>query len=255
MSANCLKTKLKGIVSNVNILPLGGFAIEVAAGDGFKFQLYSSGQYELHLIGDAYFMDASTMSGYYNTDADDSRDIESSGNHDFAISPGSARLVIVDKTYSITKLSAGNSRLTIEDVDVLRFRSNLGVIALSNTEIHGNVEKLGILENLTNIQLNSATLDSKYNILAFASCYNIIEFLTGTFAMGTLENFVEQQSPHRANNDSISLANFASDVTFHGTKNNVNKRFTITFNGSGGASVSFNNNVVGTYNGSAWTYV
>lgn len=211
---NCFVKKLKGNVSD-NTLPKFGFTRLEIEGRGNNRGTYFNIQGS-HVMAEIYVYDKNFNILDHKTFASQ----YTLGD----INRGDKKYVDI-KTINFTRFwSQAGVQNELSD---LKYCTNLSILDLRYGSIKGSIESLITLTNLT-----------------------AINFTGSPYPTGTVESLVEGQfNVGSRRNGSIAFVGNDS-ITFHGSP----YYGTITFENSSVSVADSNGNVLGTYNGSTWSY-
>lgn len=146
------------------------------------------------------------------------------------IKEGSINSKYLSELSSVTNLLLQYNNEAIDFNDISSMTS-LQVLNLVSDTIRGDISLLSPLVNLSNLTLT---------------------YSSGT--SGTLESFLEGLLTNgKTTNIDCLIHKNTNDITFNGIKTQYSKHYIASF-GNNSITVTIDNNVIGTFNGSTWTY-
>ena len=167
----CLITKLNGSVQNDSLLRIGEFSVKVSkvespTADSQRFVVNNSKDAQLRIIGDGYFTNE-TLSENKGKALNITADTETT----VYLSNGDYEIVVSEKysltqvgTYTHTSWLGYKGKLSF-DIDLLKYSPNISFLALSNTQVTGDIAVLGKLTGLTHLVFESTQLTGDIAVL------------------------------------------------------------------------------------------
>lgn len=276
---NCLVKKLKSVVDNNELCRMNELTFIVPKNTNNWVRIDSiakNGKYMLYTLrggNNVYFSDSSYSENYGKT-------IRSSDNLYIKNSSSEDAYLVLEDMYLITKLFAwdhqGDVRLSelFEDGNFLEYltiftelRIQQGNIDSENLKNCNSLTVLKLIQNAAAVNLDDikgiTSIQNLYlysckllgNISLLDSMINMtslqISYCTGT--SGTLESLLEGLLSNGKTSDlDCFIYGNTNEITFNGVKTQT-KHYICSFS-TNSISVSVDNVVIATYNGSTWTY-
>ena len=198
----CLITKLNGSVQNDSLLRIGEFCIKVSkvespTADSQRFVVNNSKDAQLRIIGDGYFTNE-TLSENKGKALNITANTETTvyfSNGDYE--------VVVSEKYSLTQVGTyiGNSwkeykgKLSF-DIDLLKYSPNISFLALSATQVTGDIAVFGKLTGLTHLTIDKTQVTGDIAVFGKLTGLKYLTFnttkLTGDIAVfGKLTGLIQ----------------------------------------------------------------
>ena len=157
----CLITKLNGSVQNDSLLRIGEFCIKVSkvefpTANSQRFVVNNSKDAQLRIIGDGYFTN-DTLS------ENKGKELNITANTETTVyfSNGDYEIVVSEKyslkqvgTYIITSWKEYKGKLSF-DIDLLKYSPDISFLALSATQVTGDIAVLGKLTGITHLTIDN----------------------------------------------------------------------------------------------------
>ena len=257
MSTICLVTKLKSVVDNSNLIGLdelrvtstsaGSINCLITRGDDKPFNLKTT---------EGCYIYKSDLSGFYH----DIPNCQESDNIRYYIEfglKGDGYAIFPDKS-KIQSFIVRN--VIIEDVnDLMYFHPIISKLIISDSTINkGSLKDINKYNLLEKISINSVKgVAQSFDIDEYATLYRLTELLVCPGMYGDIESFVATQaSGSSAKTMSLGGQNYTAITINNQPVKTVfgTGRLSISFDGSGNATISYDNVVKATYNNGSWTY-
>lgn len=277
---NCLVTKLKSVVNNDALFKMGELAFIVPKNTNNWVSIESLAKDGLYMLYTLRSNDANVYFSDSTYSVDNGKTTRSGDN--LYIKNGSSEDVylICEDKYRIRELFSWDHQdnvslaLPFETGNFLKYLPNLrhlrikeGNIVSKNLIECSSLTVIKLSNNISTIDLNDinrlTNIQSLYfwvstlrgNISLLSPLINMtslqISYCNGTF--GTLESLLEGLLTNgKTSNLDCYIYNNTNEITFHNVKTQT-KHYICAFS-TNSISVSVDNVVVATYNGSTWTY-
>ena len=150
-------TKLNGSIQNDSLLRIGEFSVKVSkvespTADSQCFVVNNSKDAQLRIIGDGYFTNETLSENKGKV-----LNITANTETTVYLSNGDYEIVVSEKysltqvgTYTTTSWKTYKGKLSF-DIDSLKYSPNISFLALSNTQVTGDISVLGKLTGLTQV--------------------------------------------------------------------------------------------------------
>lgn len=143
---NCLVTKLKGVVNNDSILKLGEVKISFADKGSGSFSVYYDEDADLEIEGASFKNEENTVLG--NT-------MKAIAGAQTKVFPTSRPCMIsLFNKYAITKINSSGNGFDVDLAQLLQCKRMTSVL-LNETQVHGNINGLSLMSNLSEIGFNT----------------------------------------------------------------------------------------------------
>lgn len=174
----------------------------------------------------------------------------------FGVLPeGTYDIIIIDKSYCINNVNVARLGLSVDTCFPLSYR-NLNVFKLpaQSTLPHDIFDMLNAQNDIVEVVLENTKSDVKYSLDAFNDKVKLTKLnLNNNHMEGLVEDLYEAQCENRSTSSSCTFTFGNFGVTFNGVITKT--KHIVTFDGVGGCVVKdSNDNTLGSYNGSTWTY-
>ena len=175
----CLITKLNGSVQNDSLLRIGEFCIKVSkvespTADSQRFVVNNSKDSQLRIIGDGYFTNE-TLSENKGKVLDITANTETTvylSNGDYEIVVSEKYSLIQVSIYTTYSWKTYKGKLSF-DIDSLKYSPNISFLALSNTQVTGDIAVFGKLTGLTHLSLSNTQVTG--DIAVFGKLTSLIQ--------------------------------------------------------------------------------
>ena len=167
----CLITKLNGSVQNDSLLRIGEFSVKVSkvespTADSQCFVVNNSKDAQLRIIGDGYFTNETLSENKGKV-----LNITANTETTVYLSNGDYEIVVSEKyslkqvgTYTATSWKTYKGKLSF-DIDLLKYSPKISFLALSNTQVTGDISVLGKLTGLTHLAFENTQLTGNISVL------------------------------------------------------------------------------------------
>ena len=167
----CLITKLNGSVQNDSLLRIGEFCIKVSkvespTADSQRFVVNNSKDAQLRIIGDGYFTNE-TLS----ENKGKALNITANTETTVYFSNGDYEVVVSEKyslnqvgTYIRTSWKEYKGKLSF-DIDLLKYSPDISFLALSATQVTGDIAVLGKFTGLTHLTIDNTQVTGDIAVL------------------------------------------------------------------------------------------
>lgn len=280
MANNCLVTKLKSVVNNDALCKIDEFAFIVPKNTNNWIRIDSSskgGQFMLFTLrsedANVYFSNSTYSENYGKT-------IRSADNVYIKNSSSEDVYLILEDKWRIRKMFEYEHqdyvRLSpiFENGNFLKWLTNITYLSIHGSKIESkyikecsslttvklfnstktiNLDDLKGLPNITQLYFWSSPLQGDISLLGSLATITSLQISYCTGTSGTLESLLEGllTNGKTGNLDCVIYDN-TNEITFHNVKTQ-NKHYICSFS-TNSISVSVDNVVIATYNGSTWTY-
>ena len=189
----CLITKLNGSVQNDSLLRIGEFCIKVSkvespTADSQRFVVNNSKDAQLRIIGDGYFTNETLSENKGKV-----LNITANTETTVYFSNGDYEVVVSEKyslkqvgTYIGTSWKIYKGKLSF-DIDLLKYSPNISFLALSDTQVTGDIAVLDKLTGLTHITLDNSQVTGDIAVFGKLTSLTYLSFsatkLTGDIAV------------------------------------------------------------------------
>ena len=167
----CLITKLKGSVQNDSLLRIGEFCIKVSkvespTADSQCFVVNNSKDAQLRIIGDGYFTNETLSENKGKV-----MDVVANTETTVYLSNGDYEIVVSEKysltqvgTYTTTSWKTYKGKLSF-DIDSLKYSPKISFLALSSTQVTGDIAVFGKLTGLTHLVFENTQVTGDISVL------------------------------------------------------------------------------------------
>ncbi len=164
---NCLVTKLKGVVNNDSILKLGEVKINFADKGSASFSVYYDEEADLKIEGASFKNEENTVLG--NT-------MKASAGSQTKVFPTSRPCMIsLFNKYAITKINSSGNGFDVDLAQLLQCKRMTSVI-LNETQVHGNIDGLSLMSNLSEIGFNTTDVSGDLSSLSHTTQLTYLNF-------------------------------------------------------------------------------
>ena len=188
----CLITKLNGSVQNDSLLRIGEFCIKVSkvefpTANSQRFVVNNSKDAQLRIIGDGYFTN-DTLS------ENKGKELNITANTETTVyfSNGDYEIVVSEKyslkqvgTYIITSWKEYKGKLSF-DIDLLKYSPDISFLALSATQVTGDIAVFGKLTGLTYLTINNTKVTGDIAVLGKLTSLTSIPSINHTGVTGDI---------------------------------------------------------------------
>ena len=164
---NCLVTKLKGVVNNDSILKLGEVKISFADKGSASFSVYYDEEADLGIEGASFKNEENTVLG--NT-------MKASAGAQTKVFPTSRPCMIsLFNKYAITKINSSGNGFDVDLAQFLQCKRMTSVL-LNETQVHGNIDGLSLMSNLSEIGFNTTDVSGNLSSLSHMTQLTYLNF-------------------------------------------------------------------------------
>ena len=167
----CLITKLSGSVQNDSLLRIGEFCIKVSrvespTADSQRFVVNNSKDAQLRIIGDGYFTNETLTEnkGKVMDIAANAETLVYYSNGDYEIAVSEKYSLNQVGIYTATNWKTYKGKLSF-DIDSLKYSPDILFLALSNTQVTGDIAVFGKLPNLIVLHLDNTQVTGDIAVL------------------------------------------------------------------------------------------
>lgn len=154
---NCLVTKLKGVVNNDSILKLGEVRIPFADKGAGSFSVYYDEEADLEIKGASFKNEEDTVLG--NTMK------ANAGVQTKVFTTSRPCTISLFNKYAITKINSSGNGLSVDLAQLLQCKRMTSVL-LNETQVHGNINGLSLMSNLSEIGFNTTDVSGDISSLS-----------------------------------------------------------------------------------------